>query len=60
MVKLFDSKFNIYIPDRKDVNIKINKNGKIIEINGEWCAAWWGIGQFYIEYWINTYEEMSY
>lgn len=51
------SKLDIQISERKNVNIKINQNGKNYQIIGDWHLAWWGIGQNYVEYWINEINE---
>lgn len=47
------SKFNITLSQRNNVKLEISKDGEMIEIVGDWCVEWYGVGQHYIVYWIN-------
>ncbi len=51
------SKFNIQIADRVNVKIVIEQKGETFEIIGDCRVAWWGVGQCYVEYWINEMKK---
>ena len=54
------SKIDIQIEQRKNVTIEIIHNDKSYQIDGDWASAHWGIGQSYVEYWINEMIETNF
>lgn len=51
------SKFSIGISQRENVKLEINKDGKVIEIVGDWCFEWSNVGQHCVGYWISKIDE---